>query len=203
AGLANELQEFDARSDALVRVGDAFGAKKHCIAANAAHVATGQRVITEECHAPGGEKRGAERDKTVAHRLRNPGIDAVSKNVVELSELRSNCEDIAFKEANVGQSQFADALPTTFDRQARKIESDELSAGNGIGHRNDVRALAAADFEHTAILDWRRAMTVENCLRGKVTGMRIRKRIAGIGNCVVGGRHKGKKFPRRILSYAG
>src|ERR1700754_1752425 len=85
----------------------------------------------------------------------------------------------------IGQPQFLNSLLRAKDGLLSDIEANELTAGDGIRHWDEVCAFIASDFEHAATINRRRGQAVKNPHNGKAVGVSVRIGKAGIGNQIV------------------
>ena len=88
---------------------------------------------------------------------------------------------------HVAEAQLGDRGIADLDRAAAQVDADEFAAGKLVGHRNEIAAVAAAEFKHAAARGGRRRHAVEARLRGDVVGMRLGERMAAIEDAIVGG----------------
>ena len=94
----------------------AFQEIQHHLPNHGAHISAGQRVIAHECDALRREQFAAKRQQAVANRLRNPGIETVRDDVIELTEFNTDLQQIAREDADVPESELADALLAALHR---------------------------------------------------------------------------------------
>ena len=179
-GFNDEAQERERPGDLFFGILDAPHMTEHHFPDHLAQMTAGQSVVADKGNSVRGEQLAAKGEQAISHGLRNPGIEAVRDDVIELPEFGTHIKEIALKQAHVGQCELANPRLAAFDRQAGQVESDEFAAGNGVAHGDEVSALIAGDFEHAAAIDRRRREPVQTRHDGQTVGMRIRVRKARV-----------------------
>src|ERR1035437_4774170 len=107
------------------------------------------------------------------------------EDVGELAHFRAHVKQVAFKNANVCQAEFANPLLSTLDRHASQVKTNELALRDSVGHGDEVGTLVAGDLKDAALLHWRGRQAMQSCHGGKAIGMCVWIGIAGIGDRVV------------------
>src|SRR5580658_7405919 len=98
------------------------------------------------------QQLSAKGQQALAYRFRNPGINSVRNDVIKLAELGSHIQQVALKDAHILEAKLANTLLPALNGQTSQIESYKLAARDGIGHRNEIRALVAGNLKHAALL---------------------------------------------------
>ena len=109
-------------------------------------------------------------------------------DVVELSETGVDIHDVAMQQLDIGQPQRGDVALAARDGYAAQIDADELAVRILKRHRQQIAADTAAEFEHAAALDRRRAHPVQRREGRKAIGMGVFVDASGIEDVVIGGR---------------
>src|SRR5947208_8504270 len=121
----------------------------------------------------------------LAHCRRDPGIHAVSDDVVELPEACVDIHDVAMQQLDVAEAQCGDILLAALDRHAAQVDTDERAVWMLKGHRQQVAANAAAKLEHPATLDRSCLHAVDGSNGGEMVRMSEPVDVAGVVDLVV------------------
>ena len=127
----------------------------------------------------------ANAKKTVAHRGGNPGIDAVRDDVVEGLRRSIESGNIALLEPNIRKTKFG-YRPVSFrDWTSRQINAEKRAPRKRVGHRDEICAVTATEFQHAAVLNGRRLHAEQRRDRCQSVGMRLNVGRARVGDFVV------------------
>ena len=101
-----DLREQAARfRDALRGVFDGSRVVQQDLTDHLARVAAGIDVVADERDALGRQAFAADRQQAIAHVRRNPGVEAVGEDVIELAFVRAEIAQIGHAQIDVGESQ--------------------------------------------------------------------------------------------------
>ena len=136
--------------DPLPRVGQVVDVEVQHLPHHPAQVAARIHVIAHERDAARREVLCKHREQAVPHLGRDPGIQPVRDDVVELAGVRPEVDQVARGERDVSQSQPRGRAPPRLDRSRGEVEADELALRQSVGHRQQVCRIAARDLEDAA-----------------------------------------------------
>lgn len=183
--VGDELEKSERVGDALNGVGVFVRLELEDVAGEGAEMAAGQCVVADEGDSVGSEQLLAEGEQMQADREWDPGVEAVSEDVVELADAGTDIEDVALKDADIGEAEILDALLGALDGQGGEVEADKFTVGQSAGHGDEVCAFIAGDLKDAAVVDGRRREAVESGDDGEVVGMRVGVGMAGVSDCIV------------------
>ena len=106
-------------------------------------------------------------------------------DVVERLGAADERGEVALDEIDVAQAELLRAAAGQGDRLRRDVAADELRLRQAPRHRQQVRAVAAADLEHASFGDIGRRKPEQRGDRGEMGRMRLRVRLRGVGDRVV------------------
>src|SRR5215204_5828484 len=92
---------------------------------------------------------------------------------------------IGFGQLDVRQSQIRRDATSVSDGRLRQIDSVESARGQKVRHWDQVAAIAAPEFENTALRDRRGPHPVQGRHRRETVGMRLNARVGGIADGLV------------------
>ncbi len=173
-------------ADFLCWIGEAFGVIPEHFADGGAGVPAGEAVVGDVCDAVGREVAVDDVENFLLHERRNPGIDAVGEDVIELAEIIVDVGDGEVAEIDVGDFQRFDDGFAVCDLARGKIDADELRLRRGECHGNDVAAAGAAEFQDAAVVWVARRHAEESGDGGEAIGARLREGADRVGDLVVG-----------------
>ena len=159
---------------------------QHHLAKNVPRVPARPRVVTQIHDALRRKQIAAERHETVANVGRNPRIESVRDDVVELAGIPIEIAEILLAQTQrsvASNRRWCDFPPATAAR--RKVHADKTTRRKKVRHRNQVAAVAAADFEHAAGRHGRGVHPKQRSNGGETVGMSLDPRVSRIANRVV------------------
>src|SRR5260370_26838362 len=101
-------------------------------------VPAGIGVVADQCNAVRRQLRGADVEDLILNRGRHPSIDAMTNNVVELSKVRVDIQDVHDLEPDVGQSLAGSRFLSLRDLCLGQVEAHESTTRQSSGHRNQT-----------------------------------------------------------------
>ena len=123
-----DLREQAARfRDTLRGVFDGSRVVQQDLTNHLSRVAAGIDVVAHERDALGCQAFAADRQQTIAHVRRNPGVEAVGEDVIELAYVRAEIAQICRAQAYVGESQFRGDRTAGGNRGSGQIDADEVA----------------------------------------------------------------------------
>jgi hypothetical protein len=116
---------------------------------------------------------------------RHPAVDTVTEDVVELAKRIVDIRDTQVTQLDVVQWQAAKLRVPVGNLSQGKINPKELAFGQILSHGDQVPTCGTAQLEDPRRTGRRRGDAEQDRQRGQVAGVRVTKRAAGIGNCIV------------------
>ena len=142
------LEQFARRLRAPGRVVNHAGVEQHRVAGDLKQSPARQHVETDHGDSVGRQPLADHAQQRLAQRLGNPGIDAVADDDVERAVgLAERLEGVG-AQFDVRQAVAPPPRLAGGDLHRREIDAEESRAGQGGGHRQQIAARGAADFEH-------------------------------------------------------
>src|SRR5258708_2757523 len=92
------------------------------------------------------------------------------------------------EERDVPQPQSGDEFVAFAHSLFAQVQSDEFAVRPLRCDRNEIRAVAAPEFQHAAAIERRRAHAEEQAEGGDMIGMRLAERVSRIADAIVSGR---------------
>ena len=123
------------------------------VAQHAPEVAAGLRVVGDVGDPVRASSAARDRrQQRVARVRRDPAVDAVGDDVVELAERAvGQLAHVALAQLDVGQPDLGDRGAALLDRLGGEVDADRADAGRRRRHRHQVAAGAAADLQHARV----------------------------------------------------
>ena len=116
----------------------------------------------------------------------------MADDVIERPERSSTSRMLMCAELDVAQPEGLDRLSPLGDLLAGQIDADEGALRAGVGHRDQVAAAGAAQFEDAAAVGPGRAQAEQGRHRRQVVGVGLGERQAGVRDLVVAGAGMGR-----------
>ena len=148
-----QLGEVQRLVEALASAGHAADVEQHHLAQHLADVAARVGVVAHIGHAHGREPLGAHLQDALLHVGRDPRIQPVRDDVVELAEVVRERAHVQRPELDIRETELRNDGLTVRDRRLRQVDPDEPTLGQAERHRNNVRATAAAELQEAAAFD--------------------------------------------------
>ncbi len=183
--IGQKVKQRPGLRDALLRLGHLPGMVEHHVAGDVEHVPAGIGVVAHVGHAIWGQVLPADGKDLVAHAVGDPGIDAVRDDVVELAQAGVHVHDVQVPERDVVQPQRRHCRLALGDLARGIVYAHELALRQAVGHGDEVASAGAAQLQHPAALDGRRAHPQQRPQRRQPVRMALRVRQAGIRHLIV------------------
>src|SRR5271169_217552 len=124
--------------------------------------------------------RAANRENLFLQRFGDPSVNSMGDDVIEFAEIRPDLHQIHLHNSNILQPQALDFLLSKFNRFRSKVHSYKLAARKSVGHRNQVVAIAAGEFQHAAMFYWRGIYPMKSAHHRESVRMGLQECEAGI-----------------------
>ena len=129
--------------------------------------------------------RFANSQQLLPNRRWHPRIDSVGNDVIELTSVGRKTQNVAGGERDIPQPNFSDQFLPPLYRGWRKIQPDKLALRQLVTCGDEVGAVAAAQFQHPAMLGGRRLHSKQGSDYRKTAGMRLRIDKTCVGDLLV------------------
>ena len=133
------------------------------VAQDLPQMTTRQCVVTDEGEPPGREACGAKTPEGVAHRRWDPGVQAMSDDVVELAQLIFRIKNIENFETYVSQFQRCNNGASLFYRATSEVKPDHLRVWRGLRQIDDIAAVSTGHLKDARAVERRPRSAKEMC----------------------------------------
>lgn len=142
----------------------------------------GMGVVADVGKAVGAKASLDDGENGVAGFRGDPGVDAVGDDVVERVCGRVIIVDGEAVKLDISRADGGSDGIGALDVSLAIIDACETAAGDGLTHREQVEAGAAAEFEDTAVVDGRRGEALEMGQGGDDSGMGVLEGEVAVGD---------------------
>ena len=196
ARFGDELEETARLANLLEWIGKIAGVILHHTAREIAKVIAGIGVVSDVSDPVLAKVIATNLKDAIANGRRHPRIKAMSNDVIETRVAESSLRNVADPQIDVGDVHGFDDFAATTDRVRGEINSREVGVRQGGRHRNEIRAIAATEFQNASTFNIFGRETEKPAECRKAVGMCLRINGGGIGNLVVfrfGAAHETRK----------
>ncbi len=183
--LQEVLQEPACLLDAPLRNFDGSRVVERHIAQHLPRVPSGQGVVADEADSVRRQPFAADGKQAIADIRRDPRIQTMSHDVVELAVPRANIPQIRCLKGDVLEAERSCHAACGGDGGFGEVDAKELGARQSVCHGDQVAAVAAADFQHTAGNDRREVHAQQRANGCQAVRVRAFSRIGGISDLIV------------------
>jgi hypothetical protein len=162
-----------------------MGVAKEDFAEHAAGVAAGVGVVADEGDSLGREAFAAEGEEGVADGGRDPGIEAVGEDVVEIGGTGDEVAEVGDTEVEVAEVEIAGYATGSGDGLRGEVDAGEMALREVVGEGDQVPAGAATDLEDAAAGDGGGGHAEEGGDGSQTVGMSLAAGVGPVGNLVV------------------
>src|SRR5581483_378648 len=169
-GFHNALDELDSLMHAFFGAGSVTRLEKHHVTDHISNVSAGIGVIADISDAIRGQSFPADGEHFLLYFGRNPGIDTMSDDVVELALRACNVTQIDLLEFQVGEAESFRHRSPLLNGPLRKVYTQTLALREAESHGNQIRSIAATQFQNPAGFKQRRRHSKQRAMVAKRSG---------------------------------
>src|SRR5438445_6628742 len=186
-GVYDEFDQGTGLSDSLAGIVKLTHVKAHHLACQVSHVAARIRVVAHVNHSIAGQVLLANCEKSIAHRLWDPGVYSMSNDEIEASQVLANVQDIELSELDILEAKVARALLPFLDSCCSEIYPNALCFRQTQCHRRQIETIVAAELQHSRAIDLRRFHSKERSDSRQPIRVSVRQGVTGIRYHVIRG----------------
>ena len=186
-GLGDPVDGLTPPGDPTTRLIRASGMEEHEVPDRSSRMPSRQRVVADIENAATREKARAVGEETGPCFIRDPGIETVSDDIVELTELVTEPRNTPAMERAIADSRGLTGLDGPLDLPLREIDTDTLGLRQTERHGQEVTARRGSELEYTGRLDIRCIDPEQGSRRRQDPGMCMEMHAGGVWQLFVAG----------------